>query len=137
MRSSSILQWLASWLVLALGVILAAKVVPGIRCDSGAALFWVAVVLSLLNAVLKPLLVLFTLPFIFLTMGFGMVVINAVLILFAAKLVDGFTVAGFWPAVGGALVISATNFVVSRVLRPLPPPPPPRGPSSGGEVIDI
>lgn len=133
---SSLPQWLARWIVLALGVMLAAKLVPGIRCDSGFALVCVVLVLSLVNAVLKPVLVLFTLPFILVTMGLGMVVINALLFLFAAWLVDGFHVAGFWSAAGGAIVVSATNFVAGRLFKP--PPPPPRPPPAGpGEVIDV
>jgi putative membrane protein len=134
---SSFLQLLARWLVLALGVILAAKLVPGIRCDDGATLVWVVLVLSFCNAILKPVLVLFTLPFILVTMGLGMVVINALLFLFAARMVDGFQVSGFWSAVGGSLVVSGTNFVVSRLLRPPPPPPPDRGSGGRGDVIDI
>jgi len=84
--------------------------------------------------------VLFTLPFIIVTMGLGIVVINAILFLFVGRLVDGFTVTGFWPAVGGSLVLSATNFVVSALMRSSGPPrggPPPRPRGPGGDVIDI
>ena len=136
---------LLRWLVLALGVMLATKLVPGIRCDSGATLFFVVVLLSFFNAILKPLLVLFTLPFIIVTMGLGVVVINALLFLFVGRLVDGFQVAGFWAAVWGSLVVSATNWFASAFLRSAqtdkrrdPPPPPPR--DHGGkrdDVIDI
>jgi putative membrane protein len=136
--SSSFLQLLARWLVLALGVTLATKLIPGIRCDDVGTLIAVAVLLSLFNTFLKPLLVLFTLPFILVTMGLGMIVINALLFLFVGRLVDGFHVAGFWSAVGGALVVSATNFFISRFLRSRPPPPPRTGPpGNGGETIDI
>jgi putative membrane protein len=136
--SSSFPQLLARWLVLALGVTLATKLIPGIRCDDVGTLIAVAVLLSLFNTFLKPLLVLFTLPFILVTMGLGMIVINALLFLFVGRLVDGFHVAGFWSAVGGALVVSATNFFISRFLRSRPPPPPRTGPpASGGETIDI
>ena len=89
------------------------------------------VLLSLFNAILKPLLVLFTLPFILVTMGLGMIVINALLFLFVGRLVDGFHVAGFWSAVGGALVVSATNFVLSRLLRPAPAAARRPGPAGG------
>ena len=64
--NSSFAQLLVRWLVLAVGVALAANFVPGISCDNGAALFTVVVLLSLFNAILKPVLVLFTLPFILL-----------------------------------------------------------------------
>jgi len=130
---------LMRWLVLALGVLLAAGLIPGIDCDGWRALLAVAVLLSLFNAVLKPLMVLFTLPFILLTMGLGIVVINALLLALAGWLVAGFHVAGFWSAVGGSLVVSATNFVVSRIRRG-PPPAPPAPPTHRvvpDDVIDI
>jgi putative membrane protein len=135
---SSFNQLLLRWLVLALGVILATRLIPGIRCDDAGTLIAVVLLLSLLNAILKPVLVLFTLPFILLTMGLGMVVINALLFLLAGRLVNGFHVGGFWSAVGGALVISVTNFVLSRLTRGTPPPPPPPGRAAArDDAIDI
>jgi putative membrane protein len=135
----SVLNLLARWLVLALGVLIATRMVPGIRCDGGATLVVVVVLLSFCNAVLRPLLLLFTLPFIVVTMGLGVVVINALLFLLVGKLVDGFHVAGFWPAVGGSLVVSVTNLLLSLFLRGRRPPPRPprREDRRGGDVIDI
>ena len=111
------MQLLLRWLVLALGVMLATKIVPGISCEDGSALVAVVLLLSFFNAILKPLLVLFTLPFIIVTMGLGVVVINALLFLFVGKLVDGFHVAGFWSAVLGSLVVSVTNILLSSFTR--------------------
>lgn len=115
--NSPFFQLLVRWLVLALGVTLATKLVNGIRCDSTETLIVVVLLLSFCNAILKPLLVLFTLPFIVLTLGLGVVVINALLFLFVGRVVDGFHVAGFWPAVWGALVVSITNLVLSGFTR--------------------
>jgi len=81
----------------------------------------VVLLLSFLNAILKPLLVLFTLPFIIFTMGLGMIVINALLFMFVGKLVEGFHVASFWSAVGGAIIVSLTNLVINMLLRPARP----------------
>jgi putative membrane protein len=125
------------WAVLALGVVLAAKVVPGIRCDDVGALIAVVLLLSFFNAILKPLLVLFTLPFILLTLGLGVIVINALLFLFVGRLVDGFHVAGFWPAVGGALIVSLTNIGLSGLTKRPPGPPSKPPPAKRGDVIDI
>ena len=134
-------QLLVRWMVLALGVVIAAHLVPGIHYSDAGALFLAVVLLSFFNAILRPLLILFTLPFILVTMGLGIVVINAFLFLFVGRLVAGFTVAGFWPAVGGSLVLSITNFIMNGFLRaPRPPrrPPGPPGPAGpGGDVIDI
>ena len=137
--NAPLVQLLVRWLVLALGVTLATKLVNGISCDSTETLIVVVLLLSFFNAIIKPLLVLFTLPFIVLTMGLGVVVINALLFLFVGRLVDGFHVAGFWPAVWGALVVSVTNLILSGFTRK---PPTPRGPErpvkkKPNDVIDI
>ncbi len=140
--NSPFLQLLLRWAILALGVTLATKLVNGIECRDGTTLLVVVLLLSFFNAILKPLLVLFTLPFILLTLGFGMVVINALLFLLVDKLVAGFHVAGFWSAVGGALVVSLTNLVLSVATRGPRPQRPPAGgasakPAKRDDVIDI
>ena len=115
---SPFVQLLVRWLVLALGVMIATKVVPGISVDqNGTTLLVVVLLLSFFNAILKPLLVLFTLPFILITMGLGVILINALLFLLVGKLVNGFQVEGFWAALLGSLVVSATNLVVSMFTK--------------------
>ncbi len=131
-----VINLLLRWSVLALGVALAARIVPGISYTDDATLFWVVVLLSFFNAILKPLLVLFTLPFILLTMGVGMLVINALLFLWVGRLVEGFKVDGFWSALMGALIVSVTNIVINALLRGATPPRPPKPPKDDG-VIDI
>ena len=136
--NSPLLQLFLRWLVLAVGVTIATKLIPGIGCDDGTTLLVVVVLLSFFNAILKPLLVLFTLPFILLTMGLGMVVINALLFLLVGSLVDGFHVTGFWPALGGAVIVSVTNMLASMLWRgPRPPRRRDGRPRRGGDVIDI
>lgn len=115
--NSPLLQLLVRWFVLALGVTIATKIVPGIVCPDGTTLVVVVLLLSFFNAILKPLLLLFTLPFILLTLGLGVVVINALLFLLVGELVTGFEVRGFWSAVGGSLVVSVTNLLVSAAMR--------------------
>ncbi len=135
--NSAMLQLLARWIALALGVVLATKIVAGITCEDGMTLVAVVLLLSFFNAILKPLLVLFTLPFIIVTMGLGVVVINALLFLFVGEIVKGFHVAGFWSALGGSVVVSITNLLVSSLMRggkTKPPAPPPR---KSDDVIDI
>jgi putative membrane protein len=136
--ASSFKPLLLRWIILALGVMLATKIVSGISCDDGVTLLAVVLLLSFFNAILKPLLVLFTLPFILITMGLGVVVINALLFMLVGRLVDGFHVAGFWPAVGGSLVVSITNLLVSAIVQTRPVAPrPPAPPKAKDEVIDI
>ena len=144
-----LVQLLVQWVVMALGVTLATKLVDGISCDSTATLIVVVLLLNFFNAIIKPVLVVFTLPFIVLTLGLGVVVINALLFMFVGRLVDGFHVAGFWPAVWGALVVSVTNLILSRFTRKAAVPrneapaegaPPVRAPlvkKKPDDVIDI
>ncbi len=111
------MQLFVRWIVLALGVMLATRVVPGIENDNGTTLIVVVLLLSFFNAILKPLLVLFTLPFIIVTMGLGVLLINALLFLLVGHLVNGFVVDGFWSALGGSVVVSITNLMVSLLMR--------------------
>jgi putative membrane protein len=132
---------LVRWSVLALGVALAAAIVPGIDYHHDAwTLLAVVALLSLFNAILRPVLLLFTLPFILLTMGLGVVFINALLFLWVGRLVDGFEVKSFGSALLGSLIVSVTNIVMSRFLRNSsgrPPPAAGRPPAKRDDVIDI
>ena len=130
---------LVRWMVLALGVVLSTKLVPGIHCDDGPTLVVVVLLLSFFNVVLKPILLLFTLPFILLTLGLGIWLINAGLFYFVGRLVNGFHVAGFGSALLGALIVSVTNMVLNSFMRP-PPKPPAGRPGTAAkrkDVIDI
>jgi putative membrane protein len=134
--SNAFVNLLVRWFVLALGVVLSTKIVPGISYDTGTTLAVVVVVLSFFNAVLKPLLLLFTLPFIVLSLGVGIWIINAILFYFVGRLVDGFHVAGFGSALLGALIVSLTNLLMNRLLAP-PRQPGPPPPARRDDVIDI
>ena len=137
--NNAFVNLLVRWLILALGVVLAEKLVPGIRCDDGLTLAVVVLLLSFFNVVLKPVLLLFTLPFIVLSLGLGVWVTNAFLFYVVGKLADGFHVAGFGSALWGALIVSLTNMILSRLMRPPRPPPgsPPRSEMKRDDVIDI
>ena len=141
--NSSFLALLVRWSVLALGVTIATRVIPGIHYDTVGTLVAVVALLSLFNAVLKPLLLLFSLPFIVLTLGVGVLFINALLFLLVGELVNGFSVDTFWHAMGGALIVSLTNMVVSlfigksRTAAGGVPRPPSRPKVKPTDVIDI
>ena len=94
------------WLVLAVAVWLAAQIVPGVAYDDWQSVLAAALVLGLLNSLVKPLLVLLSLPFVILTFGLFLLFINALLLMLSAKLVAGFHVSGFWPAMGASLIVS-------------------------------
>ena len=105
------------WFVLTISVWVAAFVVPGIYYNSVSSLLIAALVLGVLNAFVKPILTVLSFPFILVTLGLFMVVINTALLLLTARLVQGFYVIGFWPAVGGALIISLVGLFMNRGER--------------------
>lgn len=100
-------------LITGIAVFLAVATVPGLEADSFGAGVAAVLVLTLLNLLLRPLLFILTLPLIVLSLGLFLVVLNALLLELTAYMVKGFTVSGFWPAVGGALVISVVTSVLN------------------------
>jgi putative membrane protein len=100
-------------LVTGIAVFLAVTIVPGIESSTLAAGVGAVLVLTLLNAVIRPILYLISLPLIVLSLGLFLVVINALLLQLTAYFVKGFTVSGFWASVGGALVISIVTSVLN------------------------
>lgn len=106
-----------NWLISALVVIAVAYVLPGVSVAS----FWVALVaaliLGLVNAVVRPIAVALTLPLTVMTLGFFLFVINAVMILIVAAVVPGFSVASFWWALLFSLILSLANGLVRPVRR--------------------
>jgi putative membrane protein len=94
-------------------VLLASQIIPGIEILSFGSGLAAVVVLAFLNAILRPILYLLSAPFILVTLGFFMVLINAFLLYMVSGMVKGFLVSGFWPAVGGAILIS----IVSGILN--------------------
>ncbi|WP_228237075.1 phage holin family protein [Allomuricauda sp. M10] len=101
----------------ALAVVILAYVLPGVGVDSMVTAIIVAVVLSLLNFLVKPILVILTLPITILTLGLFLLVINAIIILFAAKLIDGFQVVNFWWAIIFSLLLSILQSILHSILK--------------------
>lgn len=118
MTSNRLGPFLRDTLILFLGVLSATYLVDSIHAESTPTLILVALVLALLNSVLKPLLVIFALPFVLFTFGLGLLFINAILLYLAGALVPGFVVPGFGAAFLGALIISLLNLIVNTLLNP-------------------
>ena len=106
---------LIRWIVSAIAIILTAYLLPGIHISSLGAALVTAVILGIVNAILKPLLVLFTLPLTILTLGLFTFVINALMILLVSAIVPGFKVDGFWWALLFSIVMSLINSVLLKV----------------------
>jgi len=104
---------LLKWLALSLAIMFVGWIVPGITISS----FWTAViaavVIALVNLVIKPILVFLTLPINILTLGIFILIINALLFMFVAYLVPGVEVDGFWSAFLGALILSILSIGIS------------------------
>ncbi|MEI6847046.1 MAG: phage holin family protein [Chlorobiaceae bacterium] len=105
------------WLINALAVYSTAHILDGIHIRSFGVAILVALVLGLVNTVLRPVLVFFSIPFIFFTFGLFLLVINAFLLQLSASIVGGFYIDSFWWAVAGSLVITAISFVFSSLLK--------------------
>jgi len=101
----------------ALAVVILSYVLPGVGVDSMLTAIIVAVVLSLLNFLVKPILVIFTLPITILTLGLFLLVINAIIILLAANLIGGFQVTSFWWAIIFSLLLSFLQTILQSVLK--------------------
>lgn len=105
------------WVINAGALLLLASYLPGITVSGWYAALITALVLGLVNALIKPVLVILTLPVNILTLGLFTFVINALLFWFVATVVKGFAVAGFWPAFWGAIVLSCVSWIVSGLLK--------------------
>ena len=110
------LKLIAAWIVNALALLALPYVVPSIQIAGFGTALLVAVVLGLINTLLRPLLILLTLPATLLTLGLFIFVINALLFQLAGYLVDGFNVGGFWPALLGSLAYSLISWLLSAIL---------------------
>ncbi|SEL50204.1 putative membrane protein [Maribacter orientalis] len=104
-------------LLSALSVIILANVLPNVSVDSFMTAIIVAVVLSLLNFLVKPILVILTLPVTIVTFGLFLLIINAIIILLADKLIDGFTVSNIWWALIFSLLLSFLQSIFFSLLN--------------------
>ncbi|GAA4324520.1 phage holin family protein [Pigmentiphaga soli] len=104
------------WLLNAVALLIVAYLLPGIAVASFGSALIAALVLGLLNSLVKPVLVLLTLPITIVTLGLFLIVLNALLFWFAGSILKGFQVNGFWWAVAGALLYSLISGVLSSII---------------------
>lgn len=104
-------------LLSALAVVVLAQILPGVGVDSYWTAILVAVVLSLLNFIVKPILIILTLPVTILTLGLFLLIINAIIILLADYLVTGFSVNGIWWALLFSLLLSFLQSILYSLLK--------------------
>jgi putative membrane protein len=104
------------WLVSAAALWLTSLIVRGIRIDGIVPLLFAAVTIGILNAVVRPIVLLLTLPLNLLTLGLFTLVVNAGMLWMASQVVVGFEVHGFWAALGGWLLMSLFTFVINLLI---------------------
>jgi len=106
------LNFLLTWLLATISLIITGYLVPGIEISSFAGAAIASIVIGLINATVKPILVILTLPLTILTLGLFLLVVNGISLSLAGYFTPGLSVDGFWPAVIGAIVLS----IVSSIL---------------------
>lgn len=105
-------------LIAMLGLFLASRIVPGVSIVGAGTIILAAVLLGLVNAVVRPIAIALTLPFTIVTFGLFFFVINAGMFGLVAALLENFRVDGFWSAVFGAIIVSITSTVSSWYIGP-------------------
>jgi putative membrane protein len=145
--SQSLVSFIKRWLITAVAVALAAQIVHGIDYSTGAGLALAALLLGLLNAFVRPVMLLLSLPLLIFTLGFFILFINAILLYVVGHVLKDFHVLTFSAAFWGALIISIVSLVLNaltktggstvQIRRGAPPPRRPPDDSGGGPVIDV
>lgn len=103
------MNFIVRLLVSTIAVVLSAYILPGVTVDSFMTAIIVAIIISLLNVLVKPVLIILTIPFTVFTLGLFLLVINAIIILMTDWIIDGFVVNGFWYALLFSIVLSIIN----------------------------
>lgn len=111
------MQLLLRWVLNALALLLVTRIVPGVAIDGFYSALIVALVLGIMNALVRPVLIFLTLPLNVLTLGLFTLVINTTLFWFVSTIVKGFRVEGFMPAFWAALLLWAVSWITNALLR--------------------
>ena len=114
---TGIRRFVFRWTVTTIAVMVASSVIRGIRYDTVAALIGASLLLGILNAFVRPFLLIISVPLILLTLGLFILVLNGLLLLLVPHVVVGFHVDNFWSAFWGAIVISLVSWLLSAFFR--------------------
>jgi putative membrane protein len=112
------IRLLITWFSNCLALLVAAAVIPAIGySEDFGTLLLAGAILGVVNFIVRPWIILFTLPAVILSFGLALLAINALMLWLTSKIVDGFTVGGFWSTVGGALIVWVVNATLKRLQR--------------------
>jgi putative membrane protein len=109
-------SFFVQWAVTALSLWVASRLFKGVRFENTSSLIWSALLLGFVNAVLRPILIVLTLPLTLLSFGLFLLVINALLLMLVARLIKGFSLSGFWTALFASLLITALGMAIGLLL---------------------
>lgn len=103
--------------IVALGLWLATKIFTGVNFDGPSTLLAAALLLGVVNAIVRPIAVILTFPLTLVTLGFFLLVINAAMLGLVALILDGLTISGFWTAIGASIIVSLTSWAASGLIN--------------------
>jgi putative membrane protein len=107
---------LIRWLITTVAILIVPYLLSGVRVDSFGTALWAAAILGILNAMIRPILFILTLPLTVLTLGLFILVINALMFQLAGALVSGFHVASFWSAFFASIIVSLVSWLMSSMV---------------------
>ncbi|MBB4082634.1 phage holin family protein [Brevundimonas lenta] len=114
------LRFIIQFLVTALALWLSAKVVPGVSFTDNGSLWLAAILLGVVNAIVRPILTILTFPLTIITFGLFLLVVNAAMIGLVSVMLGGFTVNGFWAGIGAAIVTGIVSWIAGWFIGPEP-----------------
>ncbi|MEE8157113.1 MAG: phage holin family protein [Gammaproteobacteria bacterium] len=106
------------WIIASLGLAVASLLVPGMEIRSIGTLLGAALLLGLVNAFIRPIVILLTIPITIVTLGVFIVIINAAMLGLVASLLDGFVLSGFLAAVFGSIIVGITSWIAAMYIGP-------------------
>jgi putative membrane protein len=115
-NATAVVRFILHALVAALGFWIASKVVPGVRVGGPGSLIAAGVILGIVNALVRPILILLTLPLTLITLGLFLFVVNGLTVWLVSAFLHGIHIGGLWPAILTALIISLTSWVAGVVI---------------------
>lgn len=110
-------SWVIRWLINTIALLVTAAILPGVQVKNVFTALLAAAAMGVVNAFVRPIFLILTLPLNLLTLGLFTFVLNGLMLLLAALFVPGFTVSGLMSAIGGALILSLVSSLISRVAR--------------------
>ncbi|MEA3312978.1 MAG: phage holin family protein [Caldisericota bacterium] len=109
---------IASWIINAISFFIVSQIVAGMQFENFVSILLAGIVLGIVNATLKPLFIVISLPISVLTLGLFLIIINAIMLEIVVAIVPGFSLVSFWTAIWGSILLSIVSMIIMHVLFP-------------------